>query len=780
MGIPDLSEPATHSSEPTAVLYLRVSTQGQVSTDYDPEGISIPAQREACLRKAFQLGARVVETYVEPGKSATTMDKRPAFQEMLERIRTQRDVTYVIVYKLSRMNRNRVDDALVLASLRKYKTTLISATESIDETPVGQLMHGILAAFNEYRSAEDGADIKYKMRQKAKSGGTLGKAPLGYLNVRERFEGREVRTIAVDPERAPFITLAFELYATGTYGFQALADELTTRGLRTRPGRYPAGPVSDSKIQTMLGDRYYLGIVTVDGAEYPGRHQPLVTPDLFEKVQTVLAAHSVAGERRRIHHHFLKGTLTCARCHTQGIRSRLIYTETTGSRGTTYSYFKCLRRGRECHLPHLPTHLVEDAITDYWATQRLPEPFTTQVRTDLHEVLHEADTSQRLLHDQLTQELARVDRQEENLIDLAASAADTSNNARIRTRLTELQNRRTELQHRLNDTDNRLQQGADVLTAQLDLLQRPDELYRRLNDNGKRQLNQAIFEELLIDLDPEHPDPTITGQTYTEPVHDLLTTAHGHPQTAPSTERSRGAVNDGPSAVHPPDPIEQVTGWNKTSLVEVGRIELPSVVVPLGLLRVQLAMAFLGPGAHASMSADGPSRLEVPSAPTTSADSSGSLADASYRVESNPGLTDYRGSLRRRGRSRCAWNRHLWCAEGVYEITPRPRPASPSSTSDVETSHPLCSCDVQPARTSRSGRPQATPCNHPAAPAIPRGRPAGCTQPCSRLTCTVPPDSPAACASRSRASSGWSASTRAPLAIARSAAVSDRARSRAT
>ena len=163
---------------------------------------------------------------------------------MLERIRTQRDVDYVIVYKLSRMNRNRVDDALVLTSLRKYKATLVSATESIDETPVGQLMHGILAAFNEFRSAEDGADIRYKMGEKAKSGGTLGRRQLGYLNIRERFEGREVRTVVIDPERAPFIGLAFELYATGEYTLERLADELTDRGLQTRPGRYPAGPVS--------------------------------------------------------------------------------------------------------------------------------------------------------------------------------------------------------------------------------------------------------------------------------------------------------------------------------------------------------------------------------------------------------------------------------------------------------------------------------------------------------------------------------------------------------
>ena len=51
---------ASDGAQPAAVLYLRVSTPSQVNTDYDPEGISIPAQRQACLRKAAQLGVEVV------------------------------------------------------------------------------------------------------------------------------------------------------------------------------------------------------------------------------------------------------------------------------------------------------------------------------------------------------------------------------------------------------------------------------------------------------------------------------------------------------------------------------------------------------------------------------------------------------------------------------------------------------------------------------------------------------------------------------------------------
>jgi site-specific DNA recombinase len=208
-----VSQPSAEASEPLprkrGALYLRVSTLSQVRTDYDPEGISIPAQRVACERKAQQIGIDVVEEYVEPGKSATNIEKRPIFQQMLARIREQRDIDYVIVYKLSRLNRNRVDDAKVLMSLRRYHVGLVSATESIDDTPVGQLMHGILASFNEFRSAEDGADIRYKMGQKAKNGGTLGRAPLGYENVPVKLDGYEVRSVAIDEARAPLVKEAF-------------------------------------------------------------------------------------------------------------------------------------------------------------------------------------------------------------------------------------------------------------------------------------------------------------------------------------------------------------------------------------------------------------------------------------------------------------------------------------------------------------------------------------------------------------------------------------------
>jgi hypothetical protein len=108
--------------------------------------------------------------------------------------------------------------------------------------------------------------------------------------------------------------MAFTLYATGRYTFESLRETLTDAGLRTRPSkRFPAGTLlSIHRLGDLLRDRYYLGYVTDhDGVEYKGRHEPLVTQEIFDQVQAILAARAAGGSRERKHQHYLKGTVWC-------------------------------------------------------------------------------------------------------------------------------------------------------------------------------------------------------------------------------------------------------------------------------------------------------------------------------------------------------------------------------------------------------------------------------------------------------------------------------------
>jgi DNA invertase Pin-like site-specific DNA recombinase len=479
-----------------AVLYLRVSTPSQVNTDYNPEGISIPAQRDGVSLKAASLGADIVREFIEPGRTATSIDKRPVFQEMMAWVKEQKNIDYIIVYHFNRIFRNGIDAAITKKELGKCSTRVVSSILDMGESPESRMVEGILSYVDQYQSEASGADIRYKMGAKARNGGTLGRAPLGYLNKRDLTEGRNIGTVEIDAERAPFVRLAFELYATGDYSLEQLADELTYRGLRTRPGRHPASPVSTSKLQEMLRDRYYIGYVSYGGEEFRGRHEGLLNLELFDRVQDILDKRGGNGVRRRQHHHYLKGSLWCWQCHENGRESRMVLQQAKG-RGGTYLYFFCTAKQQHaCDSRYVETGALEAAIVDYYATVKIPDELARPIRSLIEETVADQEQASKLLHQQLTTELRRLDKQEENLLDLASDGAMAS--SKVRARLQVIGEKRNRIEMHLEEADERLATGAALAEAALKLLADPQELYRRCGPEQRRLLNQAIFDKFYI------------------------------------------------------------------------------------------------------------------------------------------------------------------------------------------------------------------------------------------------------------------------------------------
>ena len=486
------------------VAYLRVSSPGQVKTDYNPEGISIPAQREKIHDRGHELNSNKVAEFIDPGRTATTIDERPEFQDMISYIREHPNVRYVIVYMLSRFARNRVDDAIMVATLEKYGVRLISAVEkNIDDTPTGRMLHGMIAVINEYSSNQSAEDIKYKMGQKAKNGGTITRAPVGYLNTIEHFEGRQVRTVIIDPERGPLIRLAFELYATGEHTVEEVAQELFDRGLRMpRDARYPKERgISTNRLYVVLRDDYYCGWITHDDEKYKGRHTPLIPQDLFDQVQLVADTRNTARERRRVHHHWLKGSLFCAPCrHDRGEQRRMIVQHTTNRHGNEYRYFFCNGRfDHVCELPYAPIEEVEELVEEHYATVRFTPEFIAAMRSQLAAMVDGRQTTTKLLQAQFTKQLRELDTKESNLIDLAADGSLLDGTqGKIKVKLQEITKQRDRLTIRLHDVDEDLGTAAEIIETCLQLLQDPQALYRRCNDQQRRLLNQALFEGLYI------------------------------------------------------------------------------------------------------------------------------------------------------------------------------------------------------------------------------------------------------------------------------------------
>ena len=353
------------------MIYLRVSTAGQANTDRDGEGFSIAAQRDGCIRKAEQLDADVLEIYTDAGESARKAD-RPKLQEMLTRLRDQRDVDYVIVHKVDRLARNRGDDVDITLTIRQAGAQLISVTENIDETPSGMLLHGIMSSIAEFYSQNLSTEIHKGVTKKVERGGYPGCAPLGYLNVQDPASGNKQRWIEIDPERGPHMTWAFEAYATGDYNLRQLAEVLDERGLRTRgtPKR-PAKALTPNHLHRLLRKSFYVGRFKWGGVEYQGTHEPLVSIETFAAVQAQLTAKNKAGERTQHHEHYLKGTIRCGRCG-----SKMIFSRNTGRRGGVYDYFVCVARHGKltlCDLPYVWVQDIEEQVERYYQTIKLNE-----------------------------------------------------------------------------------------------------------------------------------------------------------------------------------------------------------------------------------------------------------------------------------------------------------------------------------------------------------------------------------------------------------------------
>jgi len=266
--------------------------------------------------------------------------------------------------------------------LAKHGVKLVSATENIDETPGGKLVHGIMATIAEWYSSNLSQEARKGLRKKVEIGGTPGKAPLGYHNIRDKTKGKDIGLVIVDKIMGPIITEAFKLYATGLYTLGTLTDELNHLGLRMPETKnLPERPVQVQHVHRILRNPYYMGVITYNDVAYPGGHDPLVDEPIFELVQAILTARNLNKDKSKKHPHPLKGNLYCGRCGR-----RLGITAPTNRYGVTYGYFYCLGRQKDrasCHQPYVPVADLETAVADYFRRVRMPQQRLTSLRDQI-------------------------------------------------------------------------------------------------------------------------------------------------------------------------------------------------------------------------------------------------------------------------------------------------------------------------------------------------------------------------------------------------------------
>ena len=477
------------------VLYLRVSTDAQAERDDTEEGFSLPAQREACMQYVLDQGWEVVDEYVDhDSASKNGGGDRPQFKAMMDRIFEQSDVDAVVVHKVDRFARDAAHHLAARSALRKKGVTLVSVTERLEESASGRLVEGIHALMAEYYSANLSAEVKKGMRKKVEFGGWAHRAPIGYMNKKEWIEGRRIAYVVPDPERAPLIKQAFELYATGNYTIEQVVIEMEARGLRNRGRKdYEPGKVTVNGMRWLLGNKFYMGTVWFQGAEHRGRHEPLIDPATFMTVQSILESRGHGADmRERVHQHHLKGLLTCGVCGRKLSLQR--------SKGK-YLYFYCLgqkdrRRPTGCQEGYIAAEILEQEVEDLYSKIQLKSEWAER----LHELIQEkiANRWARTADETefQTKRLERLNVERRKLLNAYyAGAVDVK---LLREEQDRISKDTAELEARLALIGASQNEEQEVYDLAIRLAADCAGAYRKGNVRIRRLFNEAVFDQVLV------------------------------------------------------------------------------------------------------------------------------------------------------------------------------------------------------------------------------------------------------------------------------------------
>ena len=270
--------------------YIRKSTEGE-----ERQVLSIDSQKEKVQELFPDLA--IVET-IEERRSAFTPYNRPAFAQMVERIKSD-EAQGIIAWHPDRLSRNEIDAATRTYMIRMGQVQdLKFGSYYFDNSPEGIMMLQLALSQSQYSSAKLSKDVKRGLEKKVEMGWYPGVAPAGYLNTPDREQGN--RILVKDPERFPLVRKMWGLMLTGNYTAPRILEIANTEwGYRTVRRKKEGGkPLSRSGIYKMFTNPLYYGWFEYpagSGNWWQGKHEPMITEEEFNRVQVLLGRPNRSG-----------------------------------------------------------------------------------------------------------------------------------------------------------------------------------------------------------------------------------------------------------------------------------------------------------------------------------------------------------------------------------------------------------------------------------------------------------------------------------------------------
>ena len=317
-------------------LYARKSTESE-----ERQILSIDSQVKEMLQIAEREGLEIVDIRRE-SHSAKDSGQRPVFAEILKDIRSGR-YTGILTWAPDRLSRNAGDlGSLVDLMDQKLLIEIRTFGQRFANNPNEKFLLMILCSQAKLENDNKSVNVKRGLRTRLEMGLWPGHAPTGYLN--EKRSDRKCQVL-VDPERAPVIKQIFEKFAyegwSGMKVFHWLKFDLN---FRTKNNHH----LTLGNVYLMIQNQFYYGILDYpkgSGNLYTGKHEPLITREIFEKANAQLKRRELTKEAKEF---AFTRLITCGICGS-GITANERIKEHQNGNTHRYVYYGCCRsRDRQC------------------------------------------------------------------------------------------------------------------------------------------------------------------------------------------------------------------------------------------------------------------------------------------------------------------------------------------------------------------------------------------------------------------------------------------------
>jgi DNA invertase Pin-like site-specific DNA recombinase len=328
-GITQINAPQPIVATPVRYcLYSRKSSESE-----ERQILSIDSQVKEMLQIAERENLHIVEIKRE-SHSAKNVGERPIFNELLNGIRTSK-FNGILTWAPDRLSRN-AGDLGSLVDLMDQKLLLEIRTfgQRFANSPNEKFLLMILGSQAKLENDNRGVNVKRGLRTRCEMGLRPGVFPTGYLN--EKRTDRKCHGI-IDPERAPIVKKMFEKVAHEKWSGRKLYHWLKFEiNFKTKGNKN----LSLSNVYIILQNPFYYGTFEYGGNWYTGKHEPLISKELFDKVQEQIKRDHIV--RSEIKEFAFTKLITCGLCGS-GVTAEEKYKKLKDGTTVRYVYYGCTR-----------------------------------------------------------------------------------------------------------------------------------------------------------------------------------------------------------------------------------------------------------------------------------------------------------------------------------------------------------------------------------------------------------------------------------------------------